>query len=580
MRGKKAIAGIGLICAALAWMACPGNSFGATVRFAIIGDRTGGHVPGIYGQIVDEIQRLRPEFIMTVGDMIEGYTDDTARLNTEWFEYKNLIESLTMPIYFTPGNHDILSDIQENVYREQIGDPYYSFDENGCHFIILDNGRWERGEELPEKQLNWLIDDLIRNSTARTTLVFMHKPFWYNGIAADRPDTLHNIFVTYGVDAVFTGHFHSYFSGEYDGVIYTSIGSSGGGAEIGPSGMLYHFCWVTVAGDDISVAPIPINAVKSWDVATADKLRLVTRIRQFACDFEPLFIGKDLRPIDGRIALTVRNYCLEANARDTLRWDVPDGWTVTPATVPVDISPGRSQRYEFKVDCDGALYPVPTVAINLPYSENEKTDVVRSLAAARLVSCFDAPEAPEIDGAIDDAAWHDPVEIFFSPDGSKSTVDPTEFYFAHDSSHLYIAARCAELEMTSMSATVIERDGPIYGDDCIGLFLQPDRERPVAYQIYFNPLGYAFDQRLVMNEDGYMDADRAWNGNYRVMTSEGEDFWIIEAAIPLAQFGVPGNSGDKWGINFRRKQKRLDSAADWQVPIDYNPKSFGIMYME
>ena len=65
-----------------------------SVRFAVIGDRTGGHQPGIYGQIVEEIQRMKPDFLLTVGDMIEGYTGDTVAVKREWEEYTELLEHM------------------------------------------------------------------------------------------------------------------------------------------------------------------------------------------------------------------------------------------------------------------------------------------------------------------------------------------------------------------------------------------------------------------------------------------------------------------------------------------------------
>ena len=133
-----------------------GATIVAPVRFAIIGDRTGDHMPGIYEQIVAEVERMKPDFVLTVGDMIEGYTADTNRLNQQWGEYKSMISKLSMPIYFTPGNHDITTDAALGTYQKQIGKPYYSFDIGGIHFIILDNSRWDSSKDLPKEQLDWL----------------------------------------------------------------------------------------------------------------------------------------------------------------------------------------------------------------------------------------------------------------------------------------------------------------------------------------------------------------------------------------------------------------------------------------
>jgi hypothetical protein len=54
----------------------------------------------------------------------------------------------------------------------------------------------------------------------------------------------------------------------------------------------------------------------------------------------------------------------------------------------------------------------------------------------------------------------------------------------------------------------------------------------------------------------------------------------LEAAIPLAQLGTSAKPGASWRLNFRRKQKRLNTSGDWQVPISYDPRSFGWLIMK
>ena len=550
------------------------------LRFAIIGDRTGDHVEGVYEQVLSEMMRLRPEFIINVGDMIEGYTTDTTLLKTQWAEYKQVLKPVTVPIHLVPGNHDILSDIQEQVYLKEIGDRYYSFDERGFHFVVLDVGRWEKSEQLPADQINWLIKDLSANSGAVQTFVFMHKPFWYNSLAVGKPDTLHNLFVRYGVDAVFTGHFHQYFSAEYDGIKYTSLGSSGGGADPSPPDLLYHFCWVTADADDITIAPIKMGAVLPWDEMTVNELRLISRMQKFTVELQPLLIGPDMKPIDGRLKLVIHNLCPTITLQDTLRWNVPSGWHVTPALAPVTVLPNETATLEFVAGCDGQLYPIPTMAMLIPYAEGKTTTVTAPLNAARTVTCSKAEPKPVIDGNIADRAWQNPVTNFFSPDGGNAAIEPVTFYFAYDKDNLYLAAKCTETKMDSLVARVVDHDGPVYTEDCVGLFIQPDRTKMTAYQIYLNPLGRAFDQKLTMNDDGYMNADREWNGRYQTLTSHGPDYWTIEAAIPWAELGVAGAPGKELGINFRRKQFRLGSSADWQAPIDYDPRTYGLLIME
>ena len=44
----------------------------ADFQFAIVSDRTGGPREGIFPKAVDKLNELRPEFVITVGDMIQG----------------------------------------------------------------------------------------------------------------------------------------------------------------------------------------------------------------------------------------------------------------------------------------------------------------------------------------------------------------------------------------------------------------------------------------------------------------------------------------------------------------------------
>src|SRR5262249_23006814 len=47
-----------------------------TFSFAIVSDRTGGHRARIFSQAVEQLNLLQPQFVLSVGDLIEGYTED------------------------------------------------------------------------------------------------------------------------------------------------------------------------------------------------------------------------------------------------------------------------------------------------------------------------------------------------------------------------------------------------------------------------------------------------------------------------------------------------------------------------
>jgi hypothetical protein len=265
---------------------------------------------------------------------------------------------------------------------------------------------------------------------------------------------------------------------------------------------------------------------------------------------------------------------------DTIHWEIPDNWTITPPTMPIAVAQSASHKVEFEAICNGPLYPLPKARLQVEFAEGKQAIINDPIRVARTISCQRASMPPSIDGNIAEPIWKNPENRLFAADGKVAATDPVDFFFAYDDENLYIAARCNDPVMDSLRASVVDHDGPIYSEDCVGLFIQPDIEKNTAYQIYFNPLGFAFDQKLVMNQNGYMDADRAWDGNYNVMTVHGPDFWAVEAAIPLDQLGGAGAPGKKIGLNFRRKQARMGATANWQAPIDYNPETFGVLIME
>ena len=549
------------------------------VRFAIIGDRTNTTIAGVYEQILAEAGRLRPEMMITVGDHIEGYTEDTVTLNREWREYKALIADIKVPFHLTPGNHDRLNAVERGIFDREVGPAWYSFDYRGLHFIVLDNTVWEKSADLPAEELNWLAGDLQKNRDAAMTLVFMHKPFWYATTALGKPDTLHSLFKAYGVDGVFTGHFHEYFSGSFDGIKYTSVGSSGGEAPVGPSGLHYHFCWVTVDGTQMTIAPIKLGAVLPWDEVTAQQELLVAKMKNLGLVCRKVRVDQNLSVIDQPFTVTVHNYSKQP-LHDTLVWSPVANWIIRPAAQAVHLLPEATGTFSFTASCMENIYPLPTVKMRFPYSPGKSTPIEAPLLIGRQADCVRATTKPTIDGNLDETVWTDPATALFDSDGKPARTDPVEVYFAYDNDNLYLAARCHDRAIDSVQAAITEHDGTVSSEDCVGFFLQPDTASSAAYQIYFNAIGTSFDQKLTPGEDGWYSGDRKWDGTYTVKTGRGEDFWTVEAAMPLNQFGVIGKSGATWGLNFRRKQPRYDIAGEWQAPMDYNPASFGWMIMQ
>ncbi|HVP56570.1 MAG TPA: metallophosphoesterase [bacterium] len=561
-------AGLGLSIASAARGDCP-------LRIAVIGDRTGAHEPGKYEEIVAEVARLKPDLVMTVGDMIEGYESDSTVIKAEWKEYKNIIKPLTVPIHFTSGNHDIWDARSRSLYKRYADEPYYSFDVGTAHFVVLENGRYATIDAFPREQMDWLKEDLRSHRDAAYTLVFMHIPYWTQTLAEGKPDALHNLFVEYGVDAVFSGHDHTYFSGEYGGIKYTGVGSSGAYCGPGITGLAHHFVWVNIDGKGMAITPIRIGSVLPWDEVPIKDYKLVGKIDEDAVQLSRVRVGTALTVSEAPVSVTVKNLNQDITIKSPLKWDAPTGWTVTPREQALEIAPLDKRSVDFTLGTDTSIYPAPVVEIQYPYGEGKTRDLRKPVPIQRTAYAYRVARPPDIDGKLTDKAWKEPVTAFFAPDGTAMTAEPTSFYFAYDADNLYIAVRCTESEMKSLAAAFKERDDPVHGEDCVGFFFEPKTGDGPVYQIYFNPLGTVFDQKITVSNGVATKADPKWDGKYTVKTRRGKDYWSIEAKIQLAALGTSGKPGKAWAVNFRRKQKRLDTAADWQVPTGYDPRDYG-----
>jgi Icc protein len=220
-RHWTAIAAV-LLC--LAGIAAPGNPSN-DFRFSILGDRTGDAEPQVYEAVWRDIGQLHPDFVINVGDTIQGGNDVTAE--AEWRALRPIWDRYKLPQFFTPGNHDIWSAISRRVYEKETGHPAsYGFNFQGAHFTVLDNSQTEN---LSDQQMEFLERDLEQNKNRDPKFVLFHKPFWLIPVVFQSSQfPFHQLIKKYGVRYVISGHGHQYRRSVQDGIVYLEAGSSGG----------------------------------------------------------------------------------------------------------------------------------------------------------------------------------------------------------------------------------------------------------------------------------------------------------------------------------------------------------------
>lgn len=268
------------------------------VRFAVIGDLTGGERAGIFDAAVVALEQLNPDFILSVGDLIEGGTEDIGQMKSEWSAFTSRMAPLDMPFYPLVGNHDISNIAMRDWWEASVGPRYYHFRQGDYLFLMLDSEDFsaerfsdikqlrneailvykEQGKEaffdteysrlderkygsIRREQSDYFIQVLDDNEDARWVFVLMHKPLWDSDTSgfADLEQALGKFSYT-----IFNGHEHSYYYEKRSGNDHVQMATTGG--EFTPKTRgeyMDHILWVTLKKDQPTMINLKLEGMVS-----------------------------------------------------------------------------------------------------------------------------------------------------------------------------------------------------------------------------------------------------------------------------------------------------------------------------
>jgi hypothetical protein len=312
-----------LACAAAAltatWLACGGptneprfdhglgdgphpwssESFAAAegdFTFAIIGDLTGGERPGIFEIGARQLALLRPEIILSIGDLIEGASEDSAALHAEWDSFDERAALAGAPLFRVGGNHDATAQPLRDVWNERYGPLHYHFVYRDVLFLVIDTedhtdefrerirsarneavallnaGETQRYQEseyfrMPERQTGAIGPDqaayfervIAEHPDVRWTMLFMHKPIWNAAVETgfDRIEAA----LADRAFSVFAGHYHMFSHEIRNGRAYTQLATTGGSQSASSDRAFDHVTLVSMTDEGPSVAHVKLDGI-------------------------------------------------------------------------------------------------------------------------------------------------------------------------------------------------------------------------------------------------------------------------------------------------------------------------------
>jgi len=200
-------------------------------------------------------------------------------IEEEWSEFNGMVQTLQMPFFYVPGNHDLTNLVLVDEWTDRFGPTYYCFKYNDVLFValnsqfIIDRGGWWTEEQA--EQLDFLKRSLKQAGKVRWTVVLLHHPLWsyqekdaldttgvydrwleIEDVLADRKYT------------VFAGHRHRYGKHERNGQTCLTLATTGGGSKL--RGVEYrefdHFLWVTMTDDGPIIANLLLDGILDTDL--------------------------------------------------------------------------------------------------------------------------------------------------------------------------------------------------------------------------------------------------------------------------------------------------------------------------
>lgn len=185
-------------------------------------------------------------------------------------------------------------------------------------------------------------------------------------------------------------------------------------------------------------------------------------------------------------------------------------------------------------------------------------------------------KSPVMDGTLQDPLWEKcpawPIGTCTSENQQKYATWAKVLF---GPAHVYVGVYCEEPDTAGLAAKIAKRDGPVWEDDAVEVFLRPDPQE-AACQFVVNPLGTLYDAH---------DKNPAYNSTAEVKAHvEKGKAWTVTLKIPMREIGAYVGEDQMWTLNvYRTRQARGGDPIllySWSIMSDadyHNAREFGVV---
>jgi Domain of unknown function (DUF5916)/Carbohydrate family 9 binding domain-like len=206
-----------------------------------------------------------------------------------------------------------------------------------------------------------------------------------------------------------------------------------------------------------------------------------------------------------------------------------------------------------------------------------------SVAQVKTIQAIKAPDAPHIDGSLDEPCWRGvPVATDFitnSPVYGLPSTFKTEVRIVYDNNALYIGAYIYD-DASLIRKQFTPRDQERQADvDYFSIFIDTYKDRQNAFQFLVTSRNVQSDARVSpgFESDFGIYGDLSWDAVWDSQVGFKKDGWIVEMKIPFFSIRFSKNDIQDWGIQFLRFARRESEYSFWN-PVDPNVNGFVNQY--